>query len=187
MFGLAASASPGIVSEPLARASREDVAMRFDAGSLKLWTARSSKQTALSSASSSFSDKASLCTCAIFTACRGQSALRWDDQLLRGPVQIQSDASKGVSVGRRGHAAFFVLGIECLVFWRRRPQLRFGGGTGEVRRRCNGARRTFDKRAGDLWAPSRTPLTRNMARRWESLRSSFDVPHLTHGLCEARD
>ena len=65
MFGLAASASPGIVSEPLARASREDVAMRFDAGSLKLWTARSSKQTALSSASSSFSDKASLCTCAI--------------------------------------------------------------------------------------------------------------------------
>jgi len=29
-----------------------------------------------------------------------QSALRWDDQLLRGPVQIQSDASKGSAVAR---------------------------------------------------------------------------------------
>ena len=47
MFGLVASS--GIVSEPLARASREDVAKRFDAVSAALWTVRSSTQTALGS------------------------------------------------------------------------------------------------------------------------------------------
>ena len=59
MFGL--TASPSITPEPSARGFGGDVAKRFDAGSAALWTARFSTQTALGSASSSFSDKGSTC------------------------------------------------------------------------------------------------------------------------------
>ena len=128
MFGLVASS--GIVSEPLARASREDVAKRFDA-------ARSAPASQ-------------------------------DDQLLCGPIHNQSDASKGVSVRRRGRRVYsrtLSLPESHSSFGRPQPQLRFGGVTGKVCRRWNGRRKIFLKRAGDLWAPTTMPLTRNMARR----------------------